>query len=425
MSGPWGACRFPLAPLARVADVRLGKMLQPARSADGDVLVSYLRAGLLSSLETLDLLPEMYASSSDVQRYEVAAGDLVVAEGGDCGQPAFVPHVPTPTIIQNSLHCVRSRRCDLRFMRYALEAIHSTDWLEVLCNKSTFGHLTRGKLAALPIPLPPPALQRSIADYLDHEAAQLDAVILAKRRMAELLQERSSLAFDCALRGNGFEFPAELAPDWAQYPRPKDWAIMNLSQVLVQLTNGFVGPTRDILVDEGVPYVQSLHIKNGKIDFARRPFYVAQAWHDSRARIHLREEDVLIVQTGDIGQVAVVPPGFGSASCHALQIARVKQGVITGRYLAAFLRSPFGRQSLLSRATGALHPHLEAGIKDIPIVVPPLSVQAIVVAEVGRDELRALKWISVLDCQTKLLQERRQALVTAAVTGDLDIPEAA
>lgn len=314
--------------------------------------------------------------------------------------------------------------------RYFHFLLRSAPWVRELMRLSKWmppnqNDISWEDLKTIELLVPPPPVQTRIADYLDRETARIDAVILAKRRMAELLQERSSLAFDCALRGHGFEFPAELAPDWAQYPRPEDWAIMNLSQVLVQLTNGFVGPTRDILVDEGVPYVQSLHIKNGKIDFARRPFYVAQAWHDSRARIHLRQEDVLIVQTGDIGQVAVVPPGFGSASCHALQIARVKQDVITGRYLAAFLRSPFGRQSLLSRATGALHPHLEAGIKDIPIVVPPLSIQAIVVAEVERDELRALKWISVLDCQTKLLQERRQALVTAAVTGDLDIPEAA
>ena len=92
---------------------------------------------------------------------------------------------------------------------------------------------------------------------------------------------------------------------------------------------------------------------------------------------------MLIVQTGDIGQVAVVPPGFGEASCHALLIARANKSVVSGEYLGAFLRSPFGRASLLSRATGALHPHLEGGIKNVPIVVPSASVQGEIVDAVA------------------------------------------
>lgn len=267
--------------------------------------------------------------------------------------------------------------------------------------------------------------QRATADYLDRETARIDALIAARRLMVELLEERVALAFDLSVRQRGFEFPMQLDPDWAAWPRPKYWAIMHLSQVLVQLTNGFVGPTRDILRDDGVPYIQSLHIKNGRIDFERRPFFVAPQWHEARPRIHLREDDVLIVQTGDIGQVAVVPPDFGAASCHALQIARVKRGLISGNYLAAYLRSPFGRQSLLSRTTGALHPHLEAGIKDIPVVVPPLEVQERIVEDVTKAEVRGVGMLSILHRQAQLLKERRQALITAAVTGQFDIPAGA
>lgn len=128
-----------------------------------------------------------------------------------------------------------------------------------------------------------------------------------------------------------------------------------------------------------------------------------------------------MVQTGDIGQVAVVPSGFGEASCHALQIARVKKGIVSGPYLGSFLRSPFGYQSLLSRATGALHPHLEAGIRDIPVVVPPLSVQAEVVDEMRNAEHEVARIRNALGAQLDLLGERRRALITAAVTGQLDI----
>ena len=70
-----------------------------------------------------------------------------------------------------------------------------------------------------------------------------------------------------------------------------------MGRTLRQLTNGFVGPTRDILVETGIRYIQGTHIKSGRIEFDRRPFFVSQDWHELRPRIHLREGDVLIVRS--------------------------------------------------------------------------------------------------------------------------------
>jgi type I restriction enzyme S subunit len=271
--------------------------------------------------------------------------------------------------------------------------------------------------------LPPLRIQCAIADHLDRETARIDGLIAAKQRMMQLLEERDSIAFERVIKDYGFSFPVELQPHWGSGSIPAGWKVMRLSLVLDQLTNGYVGPTRDILMESGVPYIQSLNIKNGRIDVSKREFFVSRSWHNERPRIHLLEGDVLIVQTGDIGQVAVVPEGFGEASCHALQIARVNRKVMTGPYLGSYLRSSFAYHSLLSRATGALHPHLEAGIKDIPVVVPPLGLQGCIVEEVRCANEESNRLRSILDDQTQLIQERRQALIATAVTGQLDIPE--
>lgn len=272
---------------------------------------------------------------------------------------------------------------------------------------------------------PPEQTQRAIADYLDRETARIDALVDKTERLVALIAERAARAFVDAVERRGTSFPVDLESIWPKERLPSGWLVMHLSRALVQLTNGYVGPTRDILVDEGIPYIQSLHIKRGRIDFERKPFFVEPGWHYQRPRIHLRTGDVLIVQTGDIGQVALVPEGFGEASCHALQIARVRRELITGEYLGAYLRSPYGNQSLLCRATGALHPHLEAGIKDIPVLIPPLSVQKEIVAEVRRDQVRDEAAKEALTREITLFHERRSALITAAVTGQLDIPKAA
>lgn len=314
---------------------------------------------------------------------------------------------------------------DSRFIAYWTES--SEYWNQIRAGRviSTIENFSAGRYRNLRLRIPGLGDQRRIADFLDIETARIDALVERKRRMIELLDERNNALFAASLESRGFKWSQLLDQPAADCRVPSGWQVAHLSVVLDQLTNGYVGPTRDLIVDDGVRYIQSLHIKQGKIDFDRRPFYVPAEWHAERPRIHLRPSDVLIVQTGDIGQIAVVPEDFGAASCHALQIARVRRDILSGEYLGAYLRSPFGKQSLLSRATGALHPHLEGGIRDIPVVLPPLSVQDEVVREIEDRSATLDATVAMLLRQIDLLVERRQALITAAVTGELDVAEAA
>jgi len=265
--------------------------------------------------------------------------------------------------------------------------------------------------------------QRAIADYLDRETARIDTLIEEQRRLIEMLRERRESVVDSTLAHHGLKISSELEAYDGMLP--DGWRLILLGRTLQQLTNGFVGPTRDILVDAGIRYIQSTHIKSGRIDFERRPFYVSREWHEQRPRIHLRQGDVLIVQTGDIGKVAVVPADFGESSCHALQIARVRPELLSGEYLGAFLSSRIGYQSLLARATGAMHPHLEAGIRSAPIVVPPLEIQTQIVNEVTCETAKIDALIAETETFIELSRERRSALITAAVTGQIDVRGAA
>jgi type I restriction enzyme S subunit len=298
----------------------------------------------------------------------------------------------------------------------------STIDLGLFANPGPVPSLNESALIDIRLPISSVAAQRVIADFLDTETARIDALIDKKRRLIALAHERVNQSMMEILAEYGAAFPIDIAHNWRMVSLPFGWRVVRLSQVLVQLTNGYVGPTRDILVDAGVKYIQSLHIKDGEIDFNRRPFYVSYDWHSARPRIHLRAGDVLIVQTGDIGKVAVVPEEFGPASCHALQIARVRRDMLSGAFLAEYLRTPFGYESLLSRATGALHPHLEGGIRDVPVILPSKEVQSMILRRIGDERDYQKKIESCLLRQIELLRERRQALISAAVTGEMDVP---
>ena len=182
---------FKMARVGHVCNTVLGKMLQTIPKTPGDQEVPYLRAGLLETLSDLAEMPTMYAQDSEVRALGLREGDLIVAEGGDVGRSEMAPRIPQGTIFQNSLHRIRLRASgDIRFVRYALSSIYSSGWLDVLCNRATFGHLTVEKLRHLHIPWPRPSQQAAIADYLDTETNRIDTLITKKHRMIELLEER-------------------------------------------------------------------------------------------------------------------------------------------------------------------------------------------------------------------------------------------
>lgn len=274
----------------------------------------------------------------------------------------------------------------------------------------------------VPILLPPLDVQRRIADFLDDQVTRLELAIALREQQSLILDRAEAEAFAAVAGRRGLILPTDLDGQWTHLPT--GWVVRRLGHVLREFTNGFVGPTRDILRDEGIPYIQSVHIKGGSIEFARKPFFVSREWHQARPRIHLGEGDVLIVQTGDIGQVAVVPRGFGEASCHALQIARADRRLLSGEYLGAYMRSTFAREWMLSRATGALHPHLEASVKGLPVPVPPIHQQKELVEEVRQAQQRTQSLQSAGAHSVALLRERKRSLITASVTGEFDVTAA-
>jgi type I restriction enzyme S subunit len=192
-----------------------------------------------------------------------------------------------------------------------------------------------------------------------------------------------------------------------------------------KITNGWVGPTRDILRDTGIPYIQSLHIKSGEIRF-RRKYFVAAEWLAAHPKIRLLRGDVVVVQTGDIGQVACVTDEFDGAGCHALIIIRTDQRVVVGKFLDLVLRSRYGYESLKSVQTGALHPHLNCTwVREIFVPVPPIPEQEEILRSVGEATKNLDIALASAEREIALLREYRTRLIADVVTGKLDVREAA
>lgn len=276
------------------------------------------------------------------------------------------------------------------------------------------------------VPLPPQPTQSAISAFLDRETTRIDALIEKKTRFIELLREkRQALITQAVTRGLDPNVPMKDSGVTWIGDVPTHWEVMPISLLSRKITNGYVGPTREIFVESGVRYLQSLHIKNFAIDFDT-PYYVSGDWSKAHSKSILSEGDVLIVQTGDLGQVAVVTPEFVGCNCHALIIVTPKDEYILGQWLGRVLSSAYGYASLLSIQTGALHPHLNCGdVRTVLVPVPPLHEQAAIEAAIQARTQQVNALVAATQRSIELLRERRAALITAAVTGQIDIREAA
>jgi type I restriction enzyme, S subunit len=287
---------------------------------------------------------------------------------------------------------------------------------------STINQLTVGNLNSFKIPLPPLSEQSTIAAFLDRETTKIDALVEEQQRLIELLKEKRQAVISHAvtkgldpnvpMKDSGVEWLGEV---------PAHWSCRSISSICTKITNGYVGPTRDILVDEGVRYLQSLHIKGNSIRFDS-PYFVRHEWSLEHSKSILNAGDVLIVQIGDIGQVAMVTDEFVGCNCHALIIVAPVKTTISGEWLSWTLNSDYGFHRLLSIQTGALHPHLNCGnVKGVMVPVPPMEEQKEIVAALSGRVTEFDGLISEAQMGISLLQERRAALISAAVTGKIDV----
>ena len=185
-------------------EIVLGKMLEPTQRTNNDIEVPYLKAlhihwdGVI-----FQYLLNMWANQTEIRHLKLKQGDLLVCEGGEVGRATILNiELPPNTIIQNSLHRVRSKESgENRFLRYLLRHASTKGVIDVLCNRATIGHFTVEKFREFLFALPPKNEQILIADYLDYETSKIDELLSAIKESIALLKERRSALITAAVTG--------------------------------------------------------------------------------------------------------------------------------------------------------------------------------------------------------------------------------
>jgi type I restriction enzyme S subunit len=409
--------------------IQLGKMLQTIPSTPNDLEVPYFKAKHVQ-WKNIDAsnLPTMWASPSERSQYAVQEGDLLVSEGGDVGRSAILYEAPKGAIIQNALHRVRSNINDIRFLAYVLRLIHGAGWFDVLCNRTTIAHLTVEKLGALQVALPDPKIQKSIANYLDRKTTIIDALIEKKRRLLDLLAEdlaalinqtvTKGLNPDVPMRDSGIPWVGEV---------PAHWDVKRLKHLVIESVAGPYGSslTKSMYTSEGFRvYGQQQVIPD---DFSIGDYYISPDKFYAMSRYQIFPGDLLVSVMGTIGKVAVVPEEVEPGIINPRLVRyHPDTQIMDARYLQLVMLSSVCQEPLLEAAQGSTMDGLNMGILgELQIIVPPL-VEQVQINNFVRSKIQNVGQIlDHISNQLTRLQEYRQALITAAVTGQLDIEDAA
>ena len=314
---------------------------------------------------------------------------------------------------------------DRRWMGYVLRV--GIERLKPLMHGSAMTHITLDMLRRLSVSVPDLHRQVAIADYLDTETARIDTLISKKRRLIGLLAEyRTALIAQTVTRGL---YPSRrLRPsgvDWLG-DIPTHWGSPKISHVAV-LGSGHT-PSRSVpewwVPQEcTVPWITTgevANLRSDRIEYIERTRECVSeiGLANSSAVVH-PAGTVVLSRTASVGYSGIMATDMATSQDFATWTCGPN---LLPRFLLLCLRAM--RPDLLGRLTmGSTHKTIYMpDIQSLAIPLPPMSEQHQIINAVWKQLKRLGAVEDRITAQISLLRESRQALISAAVTGDLATP---
>lgn len=284
--------------------------------------------------------------------------------------------------------------------------------------------LNQERIANAPFILPSYAEQLAIANFLDHETAKIDQLIAKQETLIELLNEKRQAVIshavtkglnpDVKMKDSGVEWLGEV---------PEHWGICAMKYLVDEKVAGPYGAslTKAMYTSSGYKvYGQQQVIAD---DFVIGDYFISEEKYQEMERYTIYPNDVLISVMGTIGKVAVVPESIDKGIINP-RLVRYKFDIknIYPHFVQQLIMSEKYQKRLKESSQGSTMEGLNMGILgNLPMVFPD-KMEQINIIEYAKKISRKYKMaISAAQNFIQLSQERRSSLISAAVTGKIDV----
>jgi type I restriction enzyme S subunit len=270
-------------------------------------------------------------------------------------------------------------------------------------------------------PFPPFDEQHAIASFLDRETSKIDTLVSEQRRLVELLKEKRQAVISHAVT-KGLDPTVPMKPSGIEWlgDVPEHWEITRFGWVCDFISYGFTNPMPT--ADDGPYMLTANDIDYGDVKYesARR---TSQDAYDTLLTDKCRPvaDDLLLTKDGTLGRIAIHD---GREACinQSVALLRVAKSRVNPAFACLALQGSLYQGRMIYEAGGTTIKHIYISrLSQMPFAIPSIAEQLIVVDFLNQHLSNFDALIAEANRAITLLQERRTALISAAVTGKIDV----
>ncbi|HCC8381326.1 restriction endonuclease subunit S [Acinetobacter baumannii] len=370
-----------------------------------------------------------YISKEDDARFSLKCkpqkGNVLLGKAASVGKVAFVDteidfNVWSPLAVINS-----SDEKLGKYIFYCLQSYELQLQCDVFSNSNTQKNLGMTTIDNLSFPYPSFNEAQTISHFLDHETAKIDTLIAKQEKLIELLKEKRQAVIshavakgldpNIAMKDSGVEWLGDV---------PEHWVVTKFGFHTLKIGSGKTPKGgAEIYQDEGVLFIRSQNVYNDglRVDGSEST-YISEAIHDDMSTSKVYSGDILLnITGGSIGRSCLVPDEFPEANVNQ-HVCIIRVSKYLQEFLALVIQSDLIQAQIQSIQTGGNREGLNfEQISKFYFALPTLEEQEQIVKyikdkvfEFSKLEIKAYSAI-------QLMKERRTALISAAVTGKIDV----
>ena len=409
-----------------------------AETTDPDLELSYVDIGSVHPVNGITSSEAMvFEDAPSRARRIVRDGDTIVSTVRTYLRTIAPIRNPVPhTIVSTGFAVVRPRSVSPKFMSFALS---EPGFIEAIVARSvgvSYPAVNASEIGMLPIPIPETAEQQAIADFLDHETANLDALVAKQKTVIERLKEkRAALVTRTVTRG----LPPAAACDIGLKPYskfkpsaiewldeiPKHWRHQRISLLARSGAKTFTdGDWVELpyITTEGIRLLQTGNIGIG--EYREQGFrYIDESSFDELRCTEVKPQDILICRLAEPVGRACLAPDFSCRMITSVDVCILKiADFMECRYVAYLFSSNAYLAFVESLCRGGTRDRISRSMLGaIRVPVPPYVEQRSISDLLDQKTEKIDDLIANIEIFIEHLQEYRSAIINAAVTGKIDV----